>query len=195
MSGAGAPCDGCLSRPFSPPPPRLQPRTPERPDASRSCVGVMTACGMCSLSPKPALAIKPTAFHSRYRAVESPQAGLPTYPAASAAAVVSPSGSRPAARSRLATAGWVPASARAAGSAEDPREFAAAAGRPRGGRGWELPIKRKWPAGRSDGPFFFSIKLPNWIPIRISAAPEPSPPDGLRNGRPARPLRFPRRRS
>ena len=62
-----------------------------------------------------------------------------------------------------------------------------------GHAGLTIVCKRKWPARSSGGPYS-KIHKREWL-LRISAAPEPSPPDGLRNARPARPSRSPRRRS
>jgi hypothetical protein len=60
-------------------------------------------------------------------------------------------------------------------------------------RGAEYFSERNRPTRSSGGPCSKIDKRKGLL--RISAAPEPSPPDGLRNARPARPSRFPRRRS
>jgi hypothetical protein len=60
-------------------------------------------------------------------------------------------------------------------------------------RGTECLSERNRPTRSSGGPCSKIDKRKGLL--RISAAPEPSLPDGLRNARPARPSRFPRRRS
>jgi hypothetical protein len=163
------------------------PSPPSAPDGSLSWAKAMTGTGMSSSSRRLVAAIKPTAFPSRYRAVGFHRPAASTCPAASLAAAMLPSWSRLAARSLPGAAGWALAMARVDGSAEVPLEFAAAAGRRRG-----VDRAKKWPARSSGGPCS-KIHKREWL-MRISAAPEPSPPGGPQNGRPARPSRNRRRR-
>ena len=178
----------------------------------------MTAPGTWSSPPRGAIAVPATASLSPSSAAAFHRPAVAGSRARSIAPGPLRSGFRLAHPGRVAAAGSPAPAARAPGAASSPATAAAAPGRRRGAervarsphgaernpgqlcmwidlsrialRSIRATGNRKRPAGSSDGP----LHINEIGSIRISAAPAPSRPGGLRNARPARPWRTRRRR-
>ena len=175
--------------------------------------GPMTAPGTWSSPPRGAIAVPATASPSLSAALAFHRQVVAGFRARSIAPVRLRSMFRSAPPRRAAVAGSPAATARAPGAASSPATAAAAPGRPRGAERSCSPDERseiRGGASRIDlsrialapsglrnengPPDHPTGRFHQFQSTRISAAPAPSRPGGLRNARPARPWRTRRRR-
>ena len=195
-------CGGCHFPPM--PPPDAGPQAP------------MTAPGTWSSPPRGAIAVPATASPSPSSAAAFHRPAVAGSRARSIAPGPLRSEFRLAHPGRVAAAGSPAPAARAPGAASSPATAAAAPGRRRGAeRSRASPCERRNPDAalsiRAGSETPVAINNLRWLrengppqlrrrdgiersAMRISAAPAPSRPGGLRNARPARPWRTRRRR-
>jgi len=167
--------------------------------------------GTWSSPPRVAIAVQATAFPSPSSAAGFHRPAAAGFRDQSVARALLRSGFRSAHPAPAAAAGLWATTARARGAASSPVTTVAVLGRPRGvdlasSLRKQGPIRRGLPSGQDGRRLSLSIIFGGYGSLlsqgrhteeaaeRISAAPAPSRPGGLRNARPARPWRTRRHR-